>query len=53
MTIEASYVVGCDGANSKVRNLSAITCTDLNFQNDWLILDLVCFGLNYNQVWGD
>lgn len=38
---EASYLIGCDGANSAVRRLSSITQTDLGFENDWLIVDLV------------
>lgn len=41
LDIKASYLVGCDGANSAVRNLMDITCTDLGFENDWLVLDLV------------
>ncbi len=40
-TIRASYVVGCDGANSTVRRLEGFTTTDLNFENDWLIADLL------------
>lgn len=39
--IRASYVVGCDGANSTVRRLQGFTMTDLNFENDWLIADLL------------
>jgi 2-polyprenyl-6-methoxyphenol hydroxylase-like FAD-dependent oxidoreductase len=41
LDIQAAYLVGCDGANSAVRNLMEITCTDLGFENDWLVLDLV------------
>ncbi|BEJ16608.1 hypothetical protein CspHIS471_0600090 [Cutaneotrichosporon sp. HIS471] len=40
-TIRASYVVGCDGANSTIRRLEGFTTTDLNFENDWLIADLL------------
>lgn len=40
--LRASYVVGCDGANSTIRRLQKFTMTDLNFENDWLVADLVC-----------
>ncbi|WP_426574910.1 bifunctional 3-(3-hydroxy-phenyl)propionate/3-hydroxycinnamic acid hydroxylase [Aquihabitans sp. McL0605] len=36
----ARYVVGCDGANSTVRDLVGISVTDLGFFYDWLIVDL-------------
>ncbi|GMK56148.1 hypothetical protein CspeluHIS016_0212040 [Cutaneotrichosporon spelunceum] len=39
--IRASYVVGCDGANSTVRRLEGFTTIDLNFENDSLIADLL------------
>lgn len=38
--IEARYVVGCDGANSTVRDLIGATVTDLGFFYDWLIVDV-------------
>jgi len=38
---EAKYLIGADGANSTVRRLQGITQTNLNFENDWLIVDLV------------
>lgn len=41
LRMRASYVVGCDGANSTVRRLQQFTMTDLNFENDWLVADLV------------
>ena len=41
LKIAALYVVGCDGANSTVRRIGGFTTTDLNFENDWLVLDLV------------
>lgn len=41
IVIEASYLVGCDGANSTVRRLQEFTTTDLNFQSDWLVIDIV------------
>jgi flavoprotein hydroxylase len=40
-TFEASWVVGCDGANSFVRRHMGTTVTDLGFFFDWLIVDLV------------
>ena len=39
-SVEARFVVGCDGANSTVRDLVGITVTDLGFFYDWLIVDL-------------
>jgi len=39
--IPARYVVGCDGANSTVRDLIGTTVTDLGFFYDWLIVDVV------------
>ena len=36
----ARYVVGCDGANSTVRELVGGTVTDLGFFYDWLIVDV-------------
>ena len=39
-TIDARYVVGCDGANSNVRELLGIEMTDLGFYYDWLIVDV-------------
>ncbi|MEO6091339.1 MAG: bifunctional 3-(3-hydroxy-phenyl)propionate/3-hydroxycinnamic acid hydroxylase [Umezawaea sp.] len=39
--ITASWVVGCDGANSFVREHLGTTVSDLGFQHDWLLADLV------------
>jgi flavoprotein hydroxylase len=36
----ARYVVGCDGANSTVRDLVGGTVTDLGYFFDWLIVDV-------------
>jgi flavoprotein hydroxylase len=40
-SMSASYVVGCDGANSTVRSLAALPLCDLGFFYDWLILDVI------------
>jgi flavoprotein hydroxylase len=40
--VPARWVVGCDGANSFVRQHVATTVTDLGFFFDWLIVDIVC-----------
>ena len=39
--LRAGYVVGCDGANSTVRQLCQVTMQDLGFFYDWLIVDVV------------
>jgi flavoprotein hydroxylase len=39
--VEARYVVGCDGANSFIRQHLGATVTDLGFFYDWLIVDIV------------
>ncbi|MGD0880334.1 MAG: bifunctional 3-(3-hydroxy-phenyl)propionate/3-hydroxycinnamic acid hydroxylase [Acidimicrobiales bacterium] len=39
-TVGARYVIGCDGANSTVRELIGATMTDLGFYYDWLIVDV-------------
>lgn len=40
-TVRASYVIGCDGANSFVRDRMNTGMTDLGFFYDWLILDVI------------
>ncbi|MFC7364167.1 MULTISPECIES: bifunctional 3-(3-hydroxy-phenyl)propionate/3-hydroxycinnamic acid hydroxylase [Bhargavaea] len=37
----AKYVIGCDGANSFVRDNMEHTITDLGFYNDFLIVDII------------
>ncbi len=39
--VTARYAVGCDGANSTVRNLLGIGVDDRGFFYDWLIVDVV------------
>ena len=39
--VTAQYVVGCDGANSFVRENIEHTITDLGFVSDWLVVDII------------
>lgn len=38
--VRARFLVGCDGANSTVRDLLGIEMADLGFSSDWLVMDL-------------
>lgn len=38
--VSAGWVVGCDGANSFVRDAVGVTATDFGFFNDWLTCDV-------------
>jgi 3-(3-hydroxy-phenyl)propionate hydroxylase len=40
-TVRASWVVACDGARSTARRLLGVTMDDLQFEEPWLVLDLV------------
>src|SRR5882757_8495403 len=40
-TLRAAYAIGCDGANSTVRSLLGLEMTDLGFNRDWLVVDVV------------
>jgi len=40
-SLTARYLVGCDGANSKVREIIGSTRTDLGFEADWLVIDVL------------
>ncbi|WP_089157761.1 bifunctional 3-(3-hydroxy-phenyl)propionate/3-hydroxycinnamic acid hydroxylase MhpA [Micromonospora sp. NBS 11-29] len=39
-TFHAGWVVGCDGANSVVRELAAVPMADLGFSFEWLLCDV-------------
>jgi 3-(3-hydroxy-phenyl)propionate hydroxylase len=40
-TVTAKYVVGCDGASSTVRSALGIEYEDLEFDQSWLVVDLL------------
>ena len=40
-TFRGRYVIGADGANSFVRSRMDVTTTDLGFEFDWLIVDML------------
>lgn len=40
-TVRGRYAVGCDGANSFVRQWMGLEMHDLGFQFDWLIVDMI------------
>jgi 3-(3-hydroxy-phenyl)propionate hydroxylase len=39
--LTARWLVGCDGASSSVRELAGIGLADLQFDEDWLVVDLL------------
>jgi len=40
-SLTAHYVVGCDGANSKLREIMGSGRIDLGFEADWLVIDVL------------
>jgi 3-(3-hydroxy-phenyl)propionate hydroxylase len=40
-TLRARYAVGCDGASSTVRDLAGIQLEDLEFDEPWLVVDVL------------
>jgi len=41
ISARAGYVIGADGARSTVRELLGISQTDLGFEYDWLVVDVI------------
>jgi len=40
-TVQGRYLVGCDGASSRVRALCGATIEDLQFDEPWLVVDAI------------
>ena len=40
-TVQARYLIGCDGASSSVRALAGIALQDLGFDEPWLVIDVL------------
>ena len=40
-TVAARYLIGCDGASSRVRELAGISLEDLVFDEPWLVIDVL------------
>ncbi|MGD0063594.1 MAG: bifunctional 3-(3-hydroxy-phenyl)propionate/3-hydroxycinnamic acid hydroxylase [Streptosporangiaceae bacterium] len=38
--VRARWVIGCDGADSRIRALAGLDVTDLHYQAEWLIVDV-------------
>jgi 3-(3-hydroxy-phenyl)propionate hydroxylase len=49
-TITANYVVGCDGAASTVRQALGIEYEDLEFDQPWLVVDLLVSGRGLEKL---
>ena len=39
--VRARYVIGCDGASSKVRSIAGMALQDLGFDEPWLVVDVL------------
>jgi 2-polyprenyl-6-methoxyphenol hydroxylase-like FAD-dependent oxidoreductase len=39
--VRARWVIGCDGADSRIRGLAGLDVTDLDYQAEWLIVDVI------------
>jgi 3-(3-hydroxy-phenyl)propionate hydroxylase len=39
--VRARYVIGCDGASSKVRSVTGMALQDLGFDEPWLVVDVL------------
>jgi flavoprotein hydroxylase len=46
--LNASFVIGCDGANSRVREVMGVQVNNLGFFYDWLVVDVL---ENEPRVW--
>ena len=40
--VRARYAIGCDGGSSTIRELAGITLDDLDFDEPWLVVDVLC-----------
>ena len=49
-TLSAKYVVGCDGAASTVRQALGIEYEDLEFDEPWLVVDLLVSGRGLEKL---
>ena len=49
-TLRAKYVVGCDGAGSTVRQALGIEYEDLEFDQPWLVVDLLVSGRGLEKL---
>ena len=49
-TCTAAYVIGCDGASSTVRQLLGLELEDLDFDEPWLVVDLVINDAALNKL---
>ena len=51
--VQARWVIGCDGARSKVRQLLGVKLDDLDFEEPWLVVDVDAAGpVKFPQLTG-